>query len=73
MLEFTTSENGSIETVKEAPKPDSYVNWGEEARTTQMRQAIITQAAVIIELKREVAKRQLIEELLDQIQELRIA
>lgn len=65
-MEFTMSENGSIESVREDPKPDmSYVNWGEEARTVQMRRALITQAAVIVELKREVAKLRLIEELLD--------
>lgn len=70
MLEFTTSENGSIETVTETPKPTpdnahSYVSWGEEARTTQLRQALISQAAVIIELRREVAKLRMIEELLE--------
>lgn len=66
-MEFTMSENGSIESVRETPKPEteSYVNWGEEARTTQLRQALISQAAVIIELRREVAKLRMIEELLE--------
>lgn len=59
------SENGSIDSVRESPKPETYVNWGEEARTTQMRQALISQAAVIQELQREVKKLRMIEELLD--------
>lgn len=63
MLEFTTSENGNIEAVQRTPEP--YVNWGEEARTSQMRQALISQARVIVELQREVAKLRLIEDLLE--------
>lgn len=59
------SENGSIDSVRESPKPETYVNWGEEARTVQMRRALISQAAVILELQREVRKLRMIEELLE--------
>lgn len=70
MLEFQAAENGNIEAVTRTPEPSrdsahSYVSWGEEARTSQMRQALISQARVIVELQREVAKLRLIEDLLE--------
>lgn len=57
MLESETTQNGH--------SPQQYVNWGEEASTTTLRQALLTQSRLITELQREVVKLRMIKELLD--------